>query len=166
MAKPIIGLLCVAVLGFGVQWYRARGEVAQLQARVQVLEQRAAEAPPRSPAPRQSRSTANGVRVEDLPEEQQAALVLAALSQSSQGADELADLRRDNEMLRRRLERAESAKGRADQARRESSGKREALLRERQGLLNENAQLREIVAKLTAAMAEASVEPAPPFIRR
>jgi len=179
VAKPIIGLLCVAVLAFGVQWYGARGEVEQLQARIQVLETRAAEAPAPRSAParapaREARSTtvstpapANGVRVEDLPEEQQAALMLAALSQSGQGGDGLAELQRDNEMLRRRLERAESATARAEKARRESSNKCAGMLRERQALIEQNAQLREALAQLTAAIAAASEgKPPEPFIRR
>ena len=177
MVKPLVGLLCVGVLAFGVKWYGASGELAEAQARITRLEEQLEAAQrrkvasttlqlSRSAEPRFT-SQANAVRVEELPEEQQAALMLAALANANRGGEQLAEARHEAEMLRRRLDRAESAKGRAEKARRESSDKREEMLRERQALLDENAQLREALTRLTAAIAEATSEqPREPFLRR
>ena len=150
MAKPIIGLLCVAVLAFGGKWYGARGEVDGLRRRLEELEKRG----PKQTGARPASGEANGVRVAGLTEEQQAAVMLAAIARAGQEDDELARARREIVMLRRRLERGESATGRERKARRESSDERARLLRENQQLLVRCAELEQNCTGLVAKILE------------
>lgn len=136
MAKPIIAALALCSIVFGVKWYGARADLGEVRARLEASEEALAEISTRRPE-------ANGVRLAEaevtLTEEQQAALLLAALEQSSTADHGAAD---ELELLRRKIKRLESAVARAEKGKRNANEERQKLLRERQGFVDEIERLR------------------------